>query len=125
MCGPGLIPAIESDLRPQFDDVEYFIEKGENLSRPDISLEDIARSADPAGLLARRLLILERRDPPEHYRRFVQESRRQTEESRSSPQFSPLPGRGEPAREEEVRDLLIKAALRILVELLAQKEAGK
>ncbi|MCH7878090.1 MAG: DNA repair exonuclease [candidate division Zixibacteria bacterium] len=75
---PRLITDIQSNLTPSFEDVEYFVEKIEDLSRPDIPLEDIARSNDLAGLLARRLLTLEHQDPLDVYQELINAARRVT-----------------------------------------------
>ena len=122
---PSLIPAIQSDLKPEFDDVAYFIEKIENMSRPDISLEDIARTRDPAGLLAHRLLILERREPSSEYQELISNAKRPIEESQSKNQFLPLPNTGKPMEEEKVRGLLLQAGHRMPDSLLEQKETTK
>ena len=122
---PSLIPTIESDLRPEFDGVEYFIESIENLSKPDISLEEIARSTDPAGLLARRLLLLERREPTEEYQDIVERAKRSIEEARGVSQFAALQSDAVSIGQEQVRGLLLQSGLRALDELLAQKEAAQ
>jgi len=121
---PRLIMDIQSNLTPVFEDVEYFVERIDDLSRPDIPLEDIARSNDLAGLLARRVLILEHREPADIYQKLVAAAKRPIEEGRSKPQFASLPGNAESLREEQIRDLLLKAGLLALEEFLAQKETG-
>ena len=122
---PSLIATIESDLRPEFGGVNYFIESIENLSRPDISLDEIARSSDLAGLLARRLLLLECREPPEEYQNLVERAKRSIEESRRVSQFSALQSDTASIGQEQVRGLLLQSGLRALDELLAQKEAAQ
>ena len=122
---PGLILDIQSSLRPEFEDVEFFIEKVEDLSRPTIPLENIARSRDLAGLLARRVLTLERRDPPDAYQKLIDTAKRSIDEGQSRAQFASLPGSAESLGGEQIRDLLLKAGLLALEELLAQKETGK
>ena len=118
----SFIVDILSNLRPEFDDIEYFIEKAEDLTLPELSLEDVARSSDLAGLMARRILILEHRSPSGAYQDLTGAAGRSIEESRSRTQFTPLPGSGEPLEEEQVRDILMRAGLKALEELLAQKE---
>jgi len=115
---------IQSNLTPEFEDVEYFVEKIEDSSQPDIPLEDIARSNDLAGLLARRILTLDSREPPDAYQKLIDAARRPIEEGRSRPQFASLLGDDESLVEEQVRGLLLKAGLRALEELLTQKETG-
>jgi len=121
---PRLIMDIQSNLTPEFEDVEYFVEKIEDSSQPDIPLEDIARSNDLAGLLARRILTLDSREPPDAYQKLIDAARRPIEEGRSRPQFASLLGDDESLVEEQVRGLLLKAGLRALEELLTQKETG-
>jgi len=118
----GLWQQIREDLRPTFDGVDYFVEQVEDLTRPDLSLEDLARSNDPAGLLARRLLLLERCEPGEAYNRLVADGRVALERGRANPVFASLPDTGEPLTDEQVRDVLTQAGLSLLGQLVAQKE---
>lgn len=120
---PRLILDTRSNLIPEFEDVKYFIERVEDSSRPDIPLEDIARSHDLPGLLARRILILDSREPRESYRDLLYAARARIEEDRSRPQFASLPANDDPLSEEQVRNLLLKAGLHSLDELLSQKES--
>ncbi|MDP6546559.1 MAG: DNA repair exonuclease [Phycisphaerae bacterium] len=121
---PSLIPGIQADLKPPFDEVEYFIEKIEDLSRPDLSLEDLAGSNDPAGLLAGRLLLLDRKTPEEPYLELIAAARRAIQEQRSGSVFASLPDSTDRSDDEEVRGMLVKAGLTMLDHLLAQKEVG-
>ena len=120
---PGLIPPIQEDLRPRLDDVDYFIEKVEDLSRPDIPLEEVAGSSDPAGLLARRLILLETREPSEDYERLIRDVGRVTGERRSQPVFASLPDSTAGQTEEQIRATLMSAGMAVLDDLLAQREA--
>ena len=121
---PRLMNDIQSDMQPVFDDVEYFVEKVDDMSRPDLALEETARSKDVAGLLAQRILILESREPPEDCQRLINEAKRPIEQSRSISQFAALPDSAEALDEEQIRDLLLRAGHKALDELLAQKESG-
>ena len=120
----SLSPDMRTDLKPPFDQVEYFIEKIEDLSRPDLDLEDIARANDPAGLLARRLLLVDRRAPAEPYLELIRAAGRAIGEQRSGSVFASLPDSTEQPGNEDVRDMLMKVGLNMLDHLLAQKEAG-
>ena len=120
---PNLIPRIQDDLKPTFDEVEYFIEKIEDLSRPDLDLDDIAGSNDPAGLLARRLLLLERQDPPEPHLELIRAAGRAIQKKRSGSVFALLPDSTRQPGDEEIRGMLMKVGLDMLDNLLAQKEA--
>ena len=119
----GLIPTIQEDLRLRLEDVDYFIEKVEDLSRPDVPLEEIARSSDPAGLLARRLILLESREPSEDYQRLIRNASRAVEERRSQPVFASLLDSTAEQAEEKIRATLIGAGTAVLDSLLTQREA--
>ena len=119
---PSVIREMQADLRPPLDDVEYFIEKIENLSQPDLSLEDIARSNDPAGLLAKRLLLLDCQTPDEPYRELIRAARQSIQRQRSRSVFASLPDNTEHPTDEEVRGMVRNAGLTMLDHLLAQKE---
>jgi exonuclease SbcD len=112
-------------LKPPFDDVEYFIEKIEDLSQPDLALEDIANSNDPAGLLARRLLLLDRKTPEEPYLELIRAAGRAIGEQRSGAVFASLPDSTEHPTDEEIRASLRTAGLNMLDHLLAQKETSE
>ena len=121
---PNLIPDIQADLKPPFDEVEYFIEKIEDHSRPDLAMEDIARSNDPAGLLAKRLLVLERQEPREPYLELIRAAGGVMQKQRSGSVFGSLPDSTEQPADEDVRGMLMKVGLNMLDHLLAQKETG-
>jgi len=120
---PRLSLDAQSNLMPEFEDVKYFVEGIEDSSRPDIPLGDIARSNDLPGLLARRILILDSREPLDSYRELLDAAKTRIEEGRSRPQFASLPANDEPLSEEQVRGLLLKAGLHSLDELLSQRES--
>ena len=87
----------------------------------NISLEDLARSTDPAGLLAGRLLILESRQPGEAYAAMIRQAGAAIAEQRRQPQFASLPDSAADADEDRVRGLLLRAGMAVLEGLLAQK----
>jgi hypothetical protein len=120
---PQLVDAVREEFRPAFDGVDYFIEEVLNDSQPDISLEDLARSSDPAGLLAGRLLVLETRQPAEAYDAMIRQAGPAIAEQRDQPQFASLPDGGQAGCAEHVRGLLLRAGMAVLEGLLAQKEA--
>ena len=109
------------ELRPVLDGIEYFVEKIEDGTQPDVRVEEIARSNDPAGLLARRLLLLERREPEAAYRRLIRGASEAIEQQRSRSAFAFVPGAGEAPSEDTARSMLIKTGLSLLDHLLAQK----
>lgn len=119
---PAITSDTKADCRLRLDDVEYFIEKLEDLSRPDVPLEDIAKSTDPAGLLARQLILLETRQPTEDYQRLVRDAGLAMQERRSQPVFASLPDSTAGQTGEQVRSTLIRAGTAVLDILLAQRE---
>lgn len=120
---PGLIDQMRDELRPPLDGVEYFIEKVTDLSRPEAALREIAGANDPAGLLAMRLIALDRREPSADCRELILRARRCIEDARAKAVFSSLPDSTEDPTEQQLRELLVKAGLAVLDNLLAQKEA--
>lgn len=119
---PALLPVLQSDLHLTFEgEVEYCLQSVEDETRPGLALEDLARATDPAGLLARRLLLLESRQPAEDYRALLARGGRRLQEVAAYGQFAALQG-GLPADgEEHVRELLLQAGWQALEALLAQK----
>lgn len=110
-------------LRPRHDGVEYAIESVSNLSRPSLPLADIARSGDPAGLLARRLIVLDTGEPAGELARLVAAGREAMEQRRRATVFVPLEADVRPLDDAAVRATLLSAGERLLEELLSQKEA--
>ncbi len=122
---PALSRQLLAELRVPKDPVDYFAEKVEwDATRPDHSLDDLARSTDPVGLLARRLLALERREPAEWYERLIRHGRTTMEEQRRSVAYLALDDSAQPADEEQVRQTLLRAGFAMLDEFIAQKEAA-
>ena len=120
---PTLCPQVRDNLRVPIGDVEYFFEKIEDATRPDRSLGDLARSADPVGLLARRLLALETGEPAELAGALVRQAREAILSQRRSPAYLLLDDATEPPNDEQVRETLLHAGYAVLDSLLAQKEA--
>jgi DNA repair exonuclease SbcCD nuclease subunit len=110
-------------LRPRQDGVEYAIESVTDLSRPSLSLEDIARSPDPAGLLARRLVVLDKGEPAAELARLLAAGRQAIDRRRGGSVFALLEADVGAMDDAAVRQTLLSAGERLLEELLAQKEA--
>ncbi len=122
---PAMAQNVCDALRVPIDEVEYFCEKAESdATRPDHSLDDLARSSDPAGLLARRLLTLERREPAAAYESVMRRGRRAVEEERKLSAYLILDDAMQPPDDEHVRQTLLRAGFAVLDELMAQKEAA-
>jgi hypothetical protein len=115
-AGEGL-----QELRPRFDGRLYFVDKLVDDARPALALDELARSSDPPGLLARRLLALERGDPEGEP--LVREARRRME---SMVERRPwMAAQLEAPDEAAVRAHLLRAGEQALEELLAQREARR
>ena len=101
--------------------IHYFVETLRYATRPRIDLPELARRADPVGLLAQRLQLLEREaDDPER-RELVREARQQLREQADRSHWQALPGQG--LTEEEVVDWLQRGGMAALERLLAQGRA--
>lgn len=120
---PSLAGNIQADLNPTFEGVEYFIERVEDLTRPEISLEDLARSSDPTGLLASRLLLLEQKQPVDDYHELISRAREAIESHPCAAVFASLPAGMEPLSDDQVESALLRAGLHALDQLVAQKES--
>jgi DNA repair exonuclease SbcCD nuclease subunit len=119
------LPSLATKLRENdpvsLGGVEYFVEKVSLDTRPDVDLSELAKSLSPVGLLARRLTVLEKREPVEIFERLVREGRRAIRAERRRPVFSAEFGEAEPS-DDEVAATLYRAGALMLDELLAQKE---
>ena len=115
--------AVRASLNAVRDQVRYFVTRTENQSRPDISLTQLARAPDPAGLLAQRILVLRDRAPTDTYAALIGRARGPIQEPRARPSFAPLADATE-LSDDAIRHLLIRAGYGILEDLLAQREAG-
>ena len=119
---PALGRRIVSDLQMPLDPAVYFFEKIDfDAARPDLSLDELARSADPVGLLARRLLALERREPAALCESLLRQGREAIERERRSPGYVLLDDSRDPIDDEYVRDTLLGAGFAMLDEFVAQK----
>lgn len=115
LAGSGAL----AELRTRLEGRLYFVDKLVDQSRPALALEELARTSDPPGLLARKLLALERHEPEGES--LVREARRRMEELSERKPWSSL-GSGAPAA-DAVRAHLLRAGEQALEELLAQQEA--
>jgi len=123
---PALSLRIRTDLRMPLDPAEYFFEKVDfDAARPDFSLDELARSADPVGLLARRLLALERREPAALYESLLRQGREAIERERRAPGYVMLDDSRALIDDEYVRETLLGAGFATLDEFVAQKEAAR
>ena len=108
-------------LYPQ-DGTTYFVHATALEALPERDLDALARTADPVGLLARKVLLLQGRGDPEARRALVRTAARRLAEV---PQRRHLSATGAPAPgEERIAEVLEAAALDALETLLAQKESA-
>jgi len=124
----GLIAQMQENLTESlsFDGVEYFLDtKVLNAARPDISLADRAATGDPAGLLARRLAVLDNRQPPEEYRQLVRRAKRSIVSSEAMRGFASATGDTAEISDDEAAEMLMATGWAILDSLLAQEGRGR
>lgn len=111
-----------SELLWTHDGIAYFVNRWTLEALPALDLEEVAQGTDPAGLLARKLLVL-RADPEDPARQtLLAEANERLAEVVSRPVFAAL--RREVLDEQKMAEVLEASALRALDELLAQREAG-
>jgi DNA repair protein SbcD/Mre11 len=104
------------------DGTTYFVHASSLDALPERDLDALARNADPVGLLARKLLLLQGRGEPEARRELLRAAGRRLAEV---PLRRYLSAAGAaPPGEERVAALLQAAALDALDALLAQQEPG-
>ena len=115
-----LMATAQEYLRPKYDGIAYLIEKVRIAARPQLDLEQIASSSDPAGLLARRILMLESDEQTDEYQKLLAEGRAAMLHVQARNQFIPL--QATPPDDEQVREVLLEAGLRVLDALMTQKQ---
>jgi len=114
-----------NDLYAGNSRIHYFVERTLYATHPELDMSSSAQRADPPGLLARQILILER-DSADPERRFlIQESRHFLAERAKKPQWQPLDTDGLLSDDETVANWLHNAGLKALNQLLSQSEAAK
>lgn len=102
--------------------IHYFVETLRYATRPVIDLAELARRADPVGLLAQRLRLLERQaDDPER-QALVRDAHQQLREQAGRSHWQALPDQG--ITEAEVVDWLQRSGMAALERLLAQGRAA-
>ncbi len=121
-CGDfaGLLRAVAEFRTDQLavpcDPTLLFVDRLVNDAAPAIDLTDLARTADPPGLLARHLLAIERGDDQP----LVDTACTEAAEVTGRPQFVAL-NRRDPG-DLEIRPRLLRVGYRALAALLAQQE---
>lgn len=98
--------------------IHYFVETLRYATQPVIELAELARRADPVGLLAQRLQLLEREAADPDRQALVQSAHQQLQEQAGRSHWQALPGQG--ITEAEVIDWLQRSGTAALERLLAQ-----
>ena len=122
----GLIPRMQEDFTESLpiDGVDYFIDsKVENDARPNIPFAEWGSRADPAGLLARRLGLLDSRTPADEYDELIDAARNSISASTIRREFEGVTDRTLGADDDELAATLLAAGARALDTMLAGKEA--
>lgn len=104
-------------------DTHYFIERLDANTQPEIPLETLAQRADPAGLLAGRLLLLDRPSEDSERQTLLAEFRRRLETQARDARWGGL--RAPVPDEEQAADWLRNAGARLLEHMLAQRETAE
>ncbi len=104
------------DLRRHF-----FVDRTETAIRPQIELEQLAARADPPGLLAGKLLLLERPETDPERRAFLEQVRKRLEPRASERTWLELGHRG--IDEDDLARWVREMGLRLLDRMLIQREA--
>ncbi len=112
-----------NDLSPGGGNSRYFIEKLIPAALPEIPLEALAERQNPAGLLARRLLLLDSEQAGEARSRLLAEGRERLKAQARDPRWQ---GLAEPALDDAaVAAWLRQAGLRLLEQMLRQQNKGE
>jgi DNA repair protein SbcD/Mre11 len=100
------------------DGITYFVHDWRMAVLPALDLEELAKGRDPAGLLARKILVL-RDDKSSERRQLVADAQRRLEQVTNGQHFTPL--NAEVPNEAVTAEILERAALRALDALLKQR----
>jgi hypothetical protein len=120
-CAQALEENAVGNVVHEADGTRYFLEKVTLRTKPRLELAEIAGRADPAGILAQRLLLLERgEDDPERIE-LVARAGSRLESISAQARFAPLQT---PLTDEEVIEALRAAGTRLLENMLAQVSGG-
>ncbi|MBA1147507.1 metallophosphoesterase [Ectothiorhodospiraceae bacterium WFHF3C12] len=98
----------------------YFIERLAVETRPEIALTELAGRADPPGLLARRLLLLDRPADDPDRQALLAQARQRLDPVHRDPRWQALGG-GE-LDDEAAAEWLRRSGTRLLERMLAQRE---
>lgn len=103
-----------------YDDVVYFVEKIIDDAGPALDLQRLSETSDPPGLLARRVLALQNAGP--EVQQLLAAGRDAIE---AAGQFARNADDAGGLSEERTRELLVRAGVAALEELLVQRDEGE
>jgi hypothetical protein len=104
------------------DDIHYFIDRIRIEALPDVDLDALAQGTDPAGLLARKILLIRGSENDQKRRAFIDAATRRLDDIVDDPTYAALTEKA--LDEAQVVALLEQAAIRALDDLLAQRGAA-
>ncbi len=110
-----------TSLSAQIDGVSYFLDKVIDEAGPKIDLAEEAKGTSPPAMLAAKILALETKSPEEEYKRLITQGRRKLNSASRKAYFKPVEN-DEELDDEVVREFLMRAGIRALESLTAQKE---
>lgn len=124
--GAGVARLMEREslgaLRAGRGRVHYFVETLRYATQPVIDLAELARRADPVGLLAQRLQLLEREPDDPERQTLIRQAHQQLHQQAGRSHWQALPGQG--ITEADVEDWLQRSGMAALERLLAQGRAA-
>jgi len=103
-------------------DRHYFVEHIESECLPDVSLEELAKREDPLGLLASRLLVLDRPADDLDRRAFIESTLKRFTERLQTARWKVLESNADRCAEEAVVEQLRAAGTAALHKLFAQQD---
>ena len=103
------------------NNIVFFIEKAEIACKPAYDLKALAEYGDPPGLLARKLLTLESREPAENYKQIIGENLEELNSVYTRYAFFWNSEENNVVTETETRRILLERGYQILNRLLEQK----
>lgn len=107
------------DVRPAGSQTHYFIEKVASGTEPEIPLEALAERSDPPGLLAQRLLLLDRPEADPDRRQLIATGRRRLQARLDESRWRAV--ETGPLDDAAVEAYLRESGTRLLEQLLAQQ----
>jgi DNA repair exonuclease SbcCD nuclease subunit len=112
-----------NELRVGTGRIHYFVERLRYDIQPELDMATLAQRADPPGLLARRIQILDRPLDDAERRALLEAARRHLAERAKKPYWGPLDDSTQ--EDEALTGWLRRSGLAALAQLLAQREGAE